>query len=142
MNSVYFFNNDRQPALKNKRRLKAFILELFQTERKTLRSISFVFCSDEYLLDINREFLDHDFYTDVIGFDLALSENEIEAEVYISFDRVKENAKKERKTVDNELHRVIFHGSLHFCGYSDKKKKDQEEMRKAENKYINKYFNI
>jgi probable rRNA maturation factor len=141
MNSVYFFNNDRHPTLRDKRKLKVFIEGLFLAERKRLHSISFVFCSDEYLLEINRKFLNHDYYTDVIGFDLSESGKEIEAEVYISIDRVKDNAKKSGQTIDNELHRVVFHGALHFCGYTDKKIKDRKKMKRKENKCIKKYFN-
>lgn len=103
--------------------------------------MQYVFCSDEYLLEINRQYLQHDFYTDIISFELGDS-FVTEGEIYISVDRIRENAGILGKTIKEELHRVIFHGALHLCGYKDKLKKDQLEMRKKEDRYLQKYFKL
>ena len=125
--------------LKNRTLLKEFLINLFKKEKKPLASLSYIFCSDEYLLDINRQYLKHDFYTDIITFELA-ADNNTEGEVYISTDRVKDNALQFGSTFQHELHRVIFHGALHLCGYKDKSKTDQVLMRKMEDKYLKSFF--
>jgi rRNA maturation RNase YbeY len=140
MQKVQFHFLDRKPTLQERTRLKLFIEKLFITEKKKLGNLSYVFCSDEYLLGINSDFLKHDFYTDVITFDFSSSKNEIEGEVYLSVDRIKDNAKQLRVSFKEELHRVVFHGSLHLCGYKDKNKTDQQQMRMVENKYLKLYF--
>ena len=117
--SIQFFIHEIKFTLKNKTRLKAWIEATFKQQKKTLNSITYVFCSDEYLLEINQGFLQHDFYTDIITFDYS-SKTEIESEIYISVDRVKENAKELNTTFENELHRVMIHGVLHLCGMKDK----------------------
>ena len=126
--------------LKDRKRLKSFIFSLFLKEGKELDSMNIVFCSDDYLLEINKQHLQHDFYTDIITFDLSESKiSPITAELYISIDRVKDNASALKTNVSNELHRVIFHGSLHLCGYCDKTKKDILIMRAKEEEYISLY---
>lgn len=141
MQKVNFYFLDRKPSLKERSRLKQFIEKLFITEKKTLGSISYVFCSDEHLLGINKDFLKHDFYTDVITFDLGSDKSVIEGEVYLSVDRIKDNAKEIAVSFKEELHRVIFHGALHLCGYKDKKPIDIKTMRSREDKYLRSYFN-
>ncbi len=141
MNKVQFINNDRWPVLKNKKQLKLFIEKLFTQEGRELVSLTFIFCSDEFLLDINKRFLKHDFYTDIITFELSKSVTAAtEGEVYISIDRVKDNSKQLSTSFNDELHRVIIHGVLHLCGYKDKKKPEQAQMRSAENRYLELYF--
>lgn len=102
--------------------------------------LSYIFCSDSYLLVINQQYLEHDDYTDIITFDLSSSPKEIVGEVYISIDRVKENAHELSVSFNTELHRVIFHGALHLCGYKDKSIKDASVMRFKEDKYLKLYF--
>lgn len=140
MQKVQFIFNDRRPTLKDRKKLKAFIEQLFKREKRILESISYVFCSDEYLLSINKQFLNHDFYTDVITFDLGISNSSITAEVYLSVDRIRDNAQQLGISFTEELHRVILHGALHLCGYKDKTRNDQLLMRSAENKYLKLYF--
>jgi rRNA maturation RNase YbeY len=140
MQKVHFHFFDRKPVLKERTRLKRFIEKLFTQEKKKLGNLSYIFCSDEYLLGINKDFLKHDFYTDVITFDLSSSKTETEGEVYLSIDRIKDNAKQLGVSFKEEVHRVIFHGALHLCGYKDKKKADVQQMRSAENKYLQLYF--
>ncbi len=128
-------------SLKDRKKLKQAIVNLFKYEKEELGDLTIVFCDDEYLLDINQKFLQHDFYTDIITFDLSGDTSKIiVAELYISVDRVKENAKNNKVTVKNELHRVIFHGCLHLCGYTDKGKESKQIMRKNEDKWLDKYF--
>lgn len=105
------------------------------SEGKTIGELSFVFCSDEYLLKINQDHLDHDTYTDIITFDYCL-DGLINGEVYISTDRVKENAVSFRESEINELHRVMAHGVLHLCGYGDKSDEEALIMREKENEKI------
>jgi probable rRNA maturation factor len=138
--SLQFFFLENSIALKNRGKLKDFIKGLFESEKQNLHRINYIFCSDEHLLSINKEFLKHDFYTDIITFDLSESTNKIDGEIYISLDRVRDNAQKFDTTINKELHRVIFHGALHLCGYKDKTSKEEAEMRKAENKYLDLYF--
>ena len=138
---VHFFSHDIPTSLKNATKLKQFIELIFKKERQSLDSINYIFCSDRVILEINKKYLNHDFYTDVITFDLSPNNKAISAEVYISIDRIRDNAKQLGLSIKSELHRVLFHAALHLCGYKDKKKKDQETMRKMENELIAKYFN-
>lgn len=137
---VQFFFNDAKGSLSNKRQLNTFIKDLFSLEGRELHSLKYIFCSDEYLLSINREFLQHDDYTDVITFCLSEEVDPVEGEIYISIDRVRENAKSVKVTFTHELHRVIFHGALHLCGFTDKKPTQKLKMTTAENKYLDLYF--
>lgn len=141
MSKVHFNYADRQLNIKGKTQLKQFVEVLFKKEKKQLSTIRYVFCSDDFLLDINRSSLNHDYYTDIITFDLSEPNQPIESEVYISVDRVKDNAKTNGVSFENELCRVVFHGALHLCGYKDKIKEDVLLMRKKENYYL-KSFNV
>jgi len=138
--NIGFFFPEQKITLKERAKLKLFIAELFKKEGFDLGCLTYVFCSDEYLLNLNREFLQHDYYTDIISFDLSESKKYKDGEIYISIDRVKDNAQNLKSSFNNELHRVIFHGALHLCGYKDKSKNDINEMRAAEDKYLNLYF--
>ena len=140
MQKVHFYFLDRKPALKDRTRLKLFIEDLFVRENKKLGNLSYIFCSDKHLLGINNDFLKHDFYTDVITFDLSATKMETQGEIYISVERIKDNAKQLCVPFKEELHRVIFHGALHLCGYKDKSKSEQVQMRHAEDRYLNQYF--
>lgn len=126
--------------LRNRTKLKDFLGEIFKKEKTAARSVQFIFCSDGFLLNINRRFLQHDYYTDIISFNLAEDNQPVEGEIYISVDRVKENATSLGLPFGQELHRVIFHGILHFCGYKDKTDSEQLTMRKKEDFYLKKYL--
>ncbi len=140
MQKIRFFYHDRHPVFKDKKMLKQFVESIFLREKKKMENISYIFCSDKHLLGVNKEFLDHDYYTDVITFNLGSPTGAIEGEVYLSFDRIKDNAKKMGVSINEELHRVIFHAALHLCGYKDKKKEDIRVMRSKEDAYLKKYF--
>ena len=129
-------------VLKQRRLLKKFIIQLFIKEKKSLQSIDIIFCSDEYLLGINKQHLQHDFYTDIITFDLSESSaNPIIGELYISIDRVKDNAALRDEKFSTELLRVIFHGLLHLCGFKDKSTREIKTMRQKEDEYLGLYNN-
>jgi probable rRNA maturation factor len=138
LSKVCFFYQGVQPGLTNRTVLKNFIESIFKKEGKKLLSINYIFCTDKALLEINRQFLSHDFYTDIITFDLS-DFTAMQAEIYISVDRVRENAAGLGVTFKSELHRVIFHGVLHLCGYKDKTRREMEEMRGKEEYYLKKY---
>jgi probable rRNA maturation factor len=133
--TVNFSYADVKFAFSHKNVIKQTILSIFEQENKTLESIQFIFCSDEYLLNMNKQFLEHDFYTDIITFDLTEGEETI-GEIYISIDRVVENAVNLELPWTVELHRVIFHGALHLCGYKDKTKREISIMRDQEEYYL------
>lgn len=124
---------------RSSKRLKSFIENIFSEEGKSLEAIDYIFCSDEYLLKLNREFLSHDYYTDILTFCLSEKDSPVQAEIYISIDRVSENAALFQNSPANELLRVIFHGALHLCGYHDKTKIQKRVMREKENKCLEKY---
>ena len=136
---VCFFFEKKGFTLQRRTQLKQFIEFVFKREKTGLNSVNYIFCSDKRILEINRQFLQHDYYTDIITFELSES-GPVEAEVYISIDRVRDNAKNLGFSFKSELHRVIFHGVLHLCGYGDKDPEQEEKMRKMENLYINQYF--
>ena len=138
--SVQFFFLQQNISLRNRVALKLFIHKIFKQEKRKLQSLTYIFCSDEYLLQINKASLQHDYYTDIITFDLSDSPNQITGEIYISTDRVRDNAQTLSVTINEELHRVIFHGALHLCGYKDKTPKHAKEMRAAEEACLKGYF--
>ena len=106
---------------------------------KTVKRLNYVFMSDDGLLQINQQYLNHNTYTDIITFDLSNNEDII-GEIYISLDRVQENAELYKQPIQHEFLRVLFHGALHLLGYKDKNKTDEAKMREAENECINLYF--
>jgi probable rRNA maturation factor len=137
--NVCFFFQGVKISLANRTQLKKYIQSIFKKEEKKLGSINYIFCTDKAVLEINRQFLSHDFYTDIITFGLSNIGDPIEAEIYISVDRVKDNATQLGVSFKSELHRVIFHGVLHLCGYKDKSKGEIEKMRSKEEFYLKKY---
>jgi probable rRNA maturation factor len=136
---VYFFFEDVKISIRNKSVLKKFVEALFKKERTKLEYVNYIFCSDKALLAINRKYLNKDYYTDVISFDLSEYGYPVQAEVYISSDRIRENAKLFKQPLSFELCRVIFHGALHLCGYNDKTKAEKTLMLKKEEYYSSKF---
>jgi rRNA maturation RNase YbeY len=140
--AIQFTSHEVKDRLKDKRRLKGFLKDLFAAEGQGLRSLQYIFCTDAYLLEINQQFLKHDTYTDIVTFEMGEDPSVTEGEIYVSADRVEENAEKFGVSFEQELHRVIFHGALHLCGFKDKSKKEAELMRSKENEYLSKYFGL
>jgi probable rRNA maturation factor len=133
---VYFFFDNVRISLQNRTKLKRSIEFLFKKEKKSLESLNYIFCSDKKLLDINRQYLKHDFYTDIITFDLSEEGDKIIGEIYISVDRVLENSTALKIPLSKEFSRVIFHGALHLCGYKDKTSEQKHQIRKKEDYYL------
>jgi rRNA maturation RNase YbeY len=141
MSSIQFFFPEPVSVLKQRKNLKLFLSAIAKKNKRPVDSLNIIFCNDEYLLEINRSYLQHDYYTDIITFDLSVSVNSpITAELYISVDTVKDNARELGVPYYRELHRVVFHGLLHLLGYKDKNKKDQLLMREMEEKLLKQYF--
>ncbi|MFM7720557.1 MAG: rRNA maturation RNase YbeY [Sediminibacterium sp.] len=140
--TVFFNNADRATSLGFRTKLKSFINKQCLKEGIHIETLHYVFCSDAFLLDINKRYLNHNFYTDIISFDLSEQRGRIIGDVYISIDRVKENAKTEGNRYTHELLRVIFHGALHFCGYKDKKPAEMKMMRSMEDKWLKTYLKM
>ncbi len=139
--TIQFFFLQHNISLTKRTALKKFIHIIFKKEKKSLANLTYIFCSDDYLLEINKSHLQHNYYTDIITFDLSdANSGKITGEVYISIDRVRDNAYTLGVSIKEELHRVIFHGALHLCGYKDKSIRHAKEMRLAEDKFINLYF--
>ncbi|HEX6914424.1 MAG TPA: rRNA maturation RNase YbeY [Chitinophagaceae bacterium] len=132
---IKFLNHDRSFHSREKTAIRHFIENLFKREGRETGCIQYIFCSDDYLLGINRDFLNHDYYTDIITFDLSDREK-VEAEIYISVERVKDNARTFGTGYRQEMLRVIFHGALHLCGYGDKTKREITLMRQKESEYL------
>ena len=129
------FNFETTLDLEDEKRLKEWIAEAVATEEFLVGEINYVFCSDEYLHKINLQYLNHDTYTDIISFDYTVGDV-ISGDIYISYDRVLENAEKLSLDFREELHRVMVHGILHYCGYHDKVEKDRLVMRSKEDYYL------
>ena len=130
------FNYELEFTLDDEAVYASWLTKVIESENKKLGEINYIFCDDEYLLEINKQYLNHDYYTDIISFDYT--ENEVvSGDIFISIDRVKENASDYGVSFDNELKRVIIHGILHFCGYKDKSQEEERMMRLKEEEKIN-----
>ena len=130
------FNYECDFNIVNEDEFFIWIENVINSENKSLGEISYIFCDDEYLLEINKQYLNHDYYTDIISFDYT--ENEVvSGDIFISIDRVRENALDYGVSFDNELKRVVIHGILHFCGYKDKSQDEERMMRLKEEEKIN-----
>jgi len=136
MAKINFFTGDRKFTFQNKQSVKDFLELIFKKEKIALKQITYIFCSDEFLLKMNYDFLQHDYYTDIITFGLSEKNKPVEAEIYISIDRVKDNAKQLGLLYKTEMLRVLFHGALHLCGYKDKTKSEILTMRAKEERYL------
>ncbi len=137
--SIHYFSEDIAFPKVKKRITSCWIKQVISIEEKRVGDISFIFCSDEYLLDVNRKYLNHDYFTDIITFD-SVEDNVISGDIFISVDRVKENSIEFETSFDNEIHRIIIHGVLHLLGYKDKAKKAKHLMTEKEDLYL-KLFN-
>lgn len=141
MSKCAFHDLDVNSMLLEKRKLGSFLKKMIKKYTQRNCDLNYIFCSDEYLVKLNKQFLRHNTYTDIITFDLSENENLIKGEIYISAERVTENAKIFKVSYINELYRVILHGALHLSGFGDKSKKEKEEMRSLENENLNIFIN-
>ncbi len=137
MNKINFFAEEIDFSLSNEPEVIAWILDSASMYSSEIQNVNYVFCTDDYLLEVNKKHLNHDFYTDIITFDLTdIKGNPIEADIFISIDRVRENAKKNEVEIENELYRVMIHGILHLVGFKDKTKEEAMQMRAQEDKCL------
>ncbi len=126
----------------NREKIRKTILATIAKHKYKLQDITYVFVSDDELLEINKAHLNHDYYTDIITFDLSEVKKMISSEIYISIDRVRDNAIKMKTSIKNEMLRVMFHGVLHLCGYKDKTQSEEKLMRKLEDECLTLYSQI
>jgi rRNA maturation RNase YbeY len=132
MKKIVFYTEENFTfRLKDKNKIRHWLEECASQENKQIHQITYIFCSDEYLLELNRTHLNHNTYTDIITFDYT-EENNLIGEIYISVERIKENAKKYKVSFKEELLRVMIHGLLHLSGYKDKTKQEKKQMREKE----------
>ena len=139
LNTIKFYNQGVSPKIKKKHDLKSFLISIFIAENIDIQNVSYVFCKDEFLLELNRKYLNHDTYTDVLTFTLSDRSAPINAEIYISIERVLENSISLGIDFQEELNRVMIHGILHLCGFDDRTSKEKKIMRQKENFYLSRY---
>lgn len=132
--AINFHAEDVDFPLSDQDRLAKWLFDVADSEEKDLLEVNYIFCSDDYLLDLNREHLDHDYYTDVITF--QLTEGVVHGDIFISTDRVADNARELGVPFEQELHRVMVHGVLHLAGYGDKTPEQEAQMRAKEDQYL------
>ena len=138
MGTITFNNHGIKFLLKEKLLIKSLIARIFTEEKVDFNSVSYVFCNDDFLLKLNQQYLNHDTLTDILTFTLSISSLPIVSEIYISIERVKENALDLKTEFLSELYRVIIHGILHLCSYTDNSKVEKSQMRKKEDYYLSK----
>ena len=134
------YNYETEFELSNDAAFSNWISKVIVSENKNEGEINYIFCDDEYLLEINQQYLDHDTLTDIISFDYSVG-NELHGDIFISVERVRENANDFKVSFEEELRRVMIHGVLHFCGYKDKSEVDEPTMRVKEDEKI-KMFHV
>lgn len=136
--SIRFYTEDIRFNLRQKAFFRSWITQIASDYKRTIGQINFIFCSDSYLLSINKQFLEHDYFTDIITFDYS-EDTLISGDIYISIDRVFDNASELSVDKNLEVQRVVIHGVLHLCGLNDKSSKDAKKMRNAENLALSKF---
>ena len=140
---INFFSEQINFNLHEEEQIRIWINKMAETHDKNITTINYIFCSDKYLLKINQKYLNHDDYTDIITFNNSDNLNEIEGDIFISVERVKDNAHKAQQNFNDELHRVIIHGLLHLIGFNDSNKEERKIIRKKEDNclfLLNKQF--
>lgn len=132
MHNIHYFSEDIEFSLKDQPTISQWITDIITSNESQVEEVNYIFCSDEYLLGINKQYLNHDTYTDIITFDNSSEESSVESDIYISVDRVRENATEFNISFNKELHRVMIHGILHLLGWEDKSIDDKKRMREKE----------
>lgn len=134
--SINFFNEDITYRLRDKNWIREWIIEVVNSEGQQIGNLNFIFCSDKYLHELNVNYLEHDNHTDVITFDITDEEEVISGDIFISLERVRENAKIYGARISNEIHRVMIHGVLHLIGYQDNTEKEKAQIREFEDNHL------
>ncbi len=132
---IQFHHEDVKPLKIPRRELKKWLKSVIETEGKKLSDVNYIFCTDDYLLEVNKQYLDHDYYTDIITFDYVEGD-EISGDIFVSVDRVKDNANEFNVSFDEELRRILVHGVLHLLGYPDKQPEERKKMTAKEDFYL------
>jgi probable rRNA maturation factor len=140
LKTIKFNNYGISPGIKDKEKLKKFLTSIFLSENVGFERVSYIFCKDKFLLELNKEYLNHDTYTDIITFTLSDKLTPITAEIYISVERIRENAHSLKVNYYEELYRVMIHGILHLCQFSDYSSKEKKIMRQREDFYLSQYY--
>ncbi|TDX84575.1 rRNA maturation RNase YbeY [Epilithonimonas xixisoli] len=135
----YFFENIDQKNIDSN--ISTWLEDLILSENKKPGDINYIFCDDEYLLKVNQDYLDHDYYTDIITFDYVKGKT-ISGDIFVSLPRILDNASTLSQDSESEFRRVLAHGLLHLCGYKDKTEEEESTMRQKEDFYINRYLNF
>lgn len=138
--TVRFFSENIKFSLSSPKKITRWIKKTIQAESNRLSLLNIIFCNDAYLLSINEQYLNHHDYTDIITFNYSEKASIIEGDIFISIERVKDNALAFDISLELELQRVIIHGVLHLLGYNDKSKSEQQTMREKENSYLSLYY--
>ncbi|HNQ61734.1 MAG TPA: rRNA maturation RNase YbeY [Bacteroidia bacterium] len=137
--SIHFFKEGVKFRLNDQAKLLKWLKATAKKESYKILCLNYIFCNDDYLLEMNKNYLNHNYFTDIITFDNSIQKNIIEGDVFISIDTINKNAKRFETGFDNELHRVMIHGLLHLLGYKDKTEKDKKKMRAMEDKYLSQF---
>ena len=137
--AIHFFSEEIKFTLREKLNRKRWLKKIATNAGFKIKELNYVFCSDEYLYQMNRDYLKHDSYTDIITFDNSEKKGDIEGDIFVSIDRVRENAKTHTQEVETEMNRVLAHGLLHLIGYKDKTKEESSLMRSKEEEAIELY---
>ncbi len=138
LRNITFNTEEINFTLKQKSLVREWLGSIISAHTFKLVALNYIFCSDDYLLEINKEYLEHDYYTDIITFDQSEENGLLEGDIFISIHRVQENAIKQETSFENELSRVLAHGLLHLLGFKDKTDEEQKVMRQEEDKWISK----
>ena len=133
---IRFFNEDVPYKLLQKRLISQWLKKQATLEGFTIGDLNYIFCSDEHVLQVNRDYLQHDYYTDIITFDQSEEEDLLEGDIFISVDRVADNASQLAIKPEQEMRRVLAHGMLHLCGYGDKTDEEEVQMRQKEDEWL------
>jgi rRNA maturation RNase YbeY len=134
--NIHFFPEGVRFELKEKRKIRHWIIQAIESEKHRVGSLNFIFTSDDILFELNQQYLGHSTLTDIITFDMSDKEKKVEGDVYISVERARENARKFNEPVDREIKRLIIHGVLHLAGYKDKTRSEKEQMSSREEYYL------
>lgn len=141
MSNIYFHYKNTAFKIEDEAKITAWIASVFQNFKKTFEELNYIFCDDEYMLGINKQFLNHDTFTDIITFSNHEEKESIDSDIFISIERVKENAKEFNQSFEQELKRVMIHGALHLIGFNDKTKEEQKQMTEKEDYSLSLYYN-
>jgi rRNA maturation RNase YbeY len=134
--NINFFPEGIKFDLKEKRKIRHWMIQAIENEKHRLGAINFIFTSDDILFELNQQYLGHSTLTDIITFDLSETKTKLEGDIYISIDRAKENAEKFKESVEKEVRRLMIHGVLHLAGYKDKTRAEKAGMRSKEDYYL------